>query len=150
MKNSIKAIVIHEGRILLNLCSSGFGEYYALPGGGQRDGETMFEAVTREVSEESGYAIQPLRLVGLFEKVSPLRGADDDCGHKIYFVAACKLLSINPDKPTEHDNCQIDSVWVNLRELPNINLFPLALRDNILAMYDSQDVIYIGSEKQRG
>jgi len=35
VRNSAKAIVLHEGKILVNRCVSRFGEYYALPGGGQ-------------------------------------------------------------------------------------------------------------------
>ena len=37
-RNSAKAIVLHEGRILVNRCVSRFGTYYALPGGGQKNG----------------------------------------------------------------------------------------------------------------
>ena len=53
IRNSAKAIVLHEGKILVNRCSSRFGEYYALPGGGQRTGEMLQETVKRELLEET-------------------------------------------------------------------------------------------------
>ena len=59
IRNSAKAIVIDRGRILLNRCTSRFGEYYALPGGGQNPGETLIETVKRELLEETGYEVNP-------------------------------------------------------------------------------------------
>ena len=51
------------GKLLVNRCTSRFGEYYALPGGGQREGgETLLEAVRRELLEETGYRVLPMRL----------------------------------------------------------------------------------------
>ena len=67
VRNSAKALVLHEGKILVNRCTSRFGDYYALPGGGQREGETLLEAVRRELLEETGFRVVPLRLSGLYE-----------------------------------------------------------------------------------
>src|SRR5699024_566285 len=57
VRNSAKALVLHEGKILVNRCTSRFGDYYALPGGGQREGETLLEAVRRELLEETGFRV---------------------------------------------------------------------------------------------
>ena len=46
--------------MLVNRCASRFGEYYALPGGGQHTGEMLAETVRRELLEETGYAVVPL------------------------------------------------------------------------------------------
>ena len=150
VRNSAKAIVIDEGRILLNRCTSRFGEYYALPGGGQNPGETLTEAVARELMEETGYSIKPMRLSGIYERISE-RPGDDDRGlcHKIYFVFLCRLLSGEPQRPTEHDKFQIGLEWVNVKDIPTSNLFPHAIRDNILSMLSFGETIYIGSEKEK-
>ena len=55
VRNSAKAIVLNDGKILVNRCISKFGEYYALPGGGQHTGEMLNETVKRELLEETGY-----------------------------------------------------------------------------------------------
>ena len=53
-RNSAKGLVIHNGKLLVNKCISRFGEYYALPGGGQHTGEMLGETVKRELLEETG------------------------------------------------------------------------------------------------
>ena len=53
VRNSAKALVLNDGKILVNRCVSRFGDYYALPGGGQREGETLLEAVRRELLEDT-------------------------------------------------------------------------------------------------
>lgn len=151
IRNSAKAIVIDCGRILLNRCTSRFGEYYALPGGGQNSGETLIEAVKRELLEETGYEVKPMRLSGIYERVADRPGADgDSICHKIYFVFLCKLASDTPRQPTEHDRFQIGLEWVKLKDVRTSNLFPHAIRDNIGALIGSGETIYIGSEKERG
>ena len=80
-RNSAKAIVLSRGKILVNRCVSRFGEYYALPGGGQRTGEMLTETVRRELLEETGYTVTPIRLSGIYERIS--EGREDGANHKI-------------------------------------------------------------------
>ena len=150
IRNSAKAIVISEGRILLNRCTSRFGEYFALPGGGQNPGETLLEAVKREVLEETGYSVTPLRLSGIYERIAQRPGfGEDNLCHKLYFIFLCKLVNDRPQKPTEHDKFQIGLEWVNLKDIATSNMFPHAIRDNIPALIGAGETIYIGSEKER-
>ena len=51
---SAKALILDEGRLLLNKCVSHAGVYYTLPGGGIEPGETPEQAVLRELKEECG------------------------------------------------------------------------------------------------
>lgn len=53
------AVVIDDGRMLLIRRASGaYVDYWAVPGGRQRHGETMREAAAREVLEETGLVIE--------------------------------------------------------------------------------------------
>ena len=57
IRSTAKAIILHEGRILLNRCAdSRNGIYYALPGGGQNQFEPLEDAVVRECLEETATA----------------------------------------------------------------------------------------------
>ena len=109
-RNSAKAIVINNGKLLVNRCESRFGEYFTLPGGGQKDGEMLTETVKRELLEETGYSVKPLRLSGIYERVS--EGRDEGLCHKIYFIFLCRLESGERKIPSEIDRFQIDSTWI--------------------------------------
>ena len=146
VRNSAKAIVVHEGRMLVNRCMSKFGEYYALPGGGQHTGEMLSETVRRELLEETGYAVVPLRLSGIYERIS--EGRRDGNSHKIYFIFLCRLADETRRPPTETDRFQIGSEWIDIREVHRCNLFPRAIRDNISGLIGHGETIFIGSEKR--
>ena len=60
---SIKAIIIHEGKLLVESCDYGRGRFSKLPGGGHQWGETMEQALIRECREELNLEVQPLQLV---------------------------------------------------------------------------------------
>ena len=147
-RNSAKAIVINNGKLLVNRCQSRFGEYYTLPGGGQRTGEMLTETVRRELLEETGYAVKPLRLSGIYERISCSR--DDGQCHKIYFIFLCRLISGNRLTPTETDRFQLGTEWIPLSEVAGRNLFPRAIRDNLKSLTGYGETIFIGSEKEKG
>ncbi len=71
IRNSAKALLLStDGRVLLNRCVTSSGEeYFDLPGGGQHVYETMEEAVVREVLEETGLAVEPVRFAALCEEI---------------------------------------------------------------------------------
>ena len=66
IENSAKAIIIENGAILLiryrDSTEMGLGDWYSLPGGRQRFGETVAEALVRECREEIGAEVRPQRL----------------------------------------------------------------------------------------
>lgn len=146
-RNSAKAVVINNGKLLVNRCHSRFGEYFTLPGGGQRTGEMLTETVRRELLEETGYSVTPLRLSGIYERVSS--GRDEGQCHKIYFIFLCRLDSGRQLEPTETDRFQIGTDWIPLKEAGSRNLFPRAIRDNLRSLTGYGETIYIGSEKDR-
>ena len=147
VRNSAKALVYHEGCILLNRCISRFGEYYALPGGGQNPGELLTEAVTRELREETGLSVKPVRMCGIYECISP--PGRDNSTHKLYCIFLCELTDEKALPPTEPDACQIDQRWVPLEDIRKINLFPRTIRNNISRMIQSRHTIYLGSERKK-
>ena len=147
VRNSAKALVLHEGKILVNRCTSRFGDYYALPGGGQREGETLLEAVRRELLEETGFRVVPLRLSGLYERVCENRA--DGASHKLYFIFLCHLAEEQGGAPTERDRFQVGMEWIDASELRRRNLFPRAIRDNLPALLGAGETIYLGSERER-
>lgn len=149
IRNSAKALILHEGKLLLNRCISRLGVYYALPGGGQHDGELLTEAVRREVMEETGLSVDPMRMSAIFERVS--EGRDGSVTHKMYFVFLCKYNSDIPqEEPVERDAYQTGMEWVPLEKVKKANLFPRVIRENLPALIEMGETVYLGSERRGG
>ena len=62
IRTSAKALVIKDGRALAIRLRDADGEFYIMPGGGQRAGELLPEAARREVLEETGLRVSPREL----------------------------------------------------------------------------------------
>ena len=150
IRNSAKALILHDGKLLLNKCISRLGVYYALPGGGQHDGELLTEAVRREVLEETGLTIEPMRLSAVFERVTPGREGNVNA-HKMYFVFLCKPdKSVPAAEPSERDLYQVGMEWLTLKQASEAPLFPRVIRDNLPALIDYGETLFLGSEKRGG
>ena len=59
-------VIIEDGKVLLGLRRD--IEWWNLPGGGMELGETVDEALCREVLEETGLEVRVGRLVGIYSK----------------------------------------------------------------------------------
>jgi len=150
IRNSAKALILHDGKLLLNKCVSRLGVYYALPGGGQHDGELLTEAVKREVLEETGLTVEPMRLSAIFERVTDNRDGNINA-HKMYFVFLCRYLpDVAPVEPVERDAYQTGMEWLPIEEAQKSSLFPKVIRDNLPSLLTYGETIYLGSERRGG
>jgi ADP-ribose pyrophosphatase YjhB (NUDIX family) len=60
----VTGIVVEDGRLLLlNQDTPNTGRSWSLPGGKLEDGETLAEALVREMKEETGLDVEPGRLL---------------------------------------------------------------------------------------
>ncbi|GGG70204.1 NUDIX domain-containing protein [Paenibacillus radicis (ex Gao et al. 2016)] len=58
IRNSAKALIIKDGKMLAIKLDDNGDVFYIMPGGGQNTGETLTDAVKREVAEELGIEIR--------------------------------------------------------------------------------------------
>lgn len=64
------AVVIRDNAVLLvERAREPHKGYWSLPGGVVETGETLVEAVRREVREETGLQVEPLAVVEIFERI---------------------------------------------------------------------------------
>jgi ADP-ribose pyrophosphatase YjhB (NUDIX family) len=63
VKVRVTGIVIEDGRLLLLNQDTDTGRSWSLPGGKLEDGETLAEALVREMKEETGLDVEPGRLL---------------------------------------------------------------------------------------
>ena len=144
-----KAIILHENKVLLNKSHrEDSGDYYALPGGGQNQYETMADAVIRECLEETGYSVIPETLVAVHEEiyVNPeFQRHHPEHSHKIFHIFRCSLASEEKTKPLEMDTNQTGSCWIYLADVPGIRLFPARVHERFLDTVKAVQPLYLGS-----
>src|ERR1700686_3253173 len=63
---AVSALIFSEGKVLLALRRD--IDWWNLPGGGMEVGETVDEALLREVIEETGLEVEIEQLVGVYSK----------------------------------------------------------------------------------
>lgn len=71
----VDAVLLIDGRLVLVRQSRGCGKaYYLLPGGGVEYGETLQDALVREVREETGLVCSPGPLLFVNDSIAPHGG----------------------------------------------------------------------------
>ena len=129
---SAKAIVIEDGRLLLLRMRDREGDWYLLPGGGQRRGESLTDAVRRECAEEIGATVE----VGEIALVRDYIGAhhefaDEDAdSHQVEIMFLCRLAAgERPRLGDGPDTGQLGVEWVALDRLDGIRVYPSGLAE---------------------
>ena len=112
---AVSAAIWRDGRILLARRARAPGrDLFSLPGGVVETGETLAEAVTREVLEETGLTVEPVRLAGYREAI--LRDADGRVErHFVIFAFACRWRAGEPIASDEVS----ESRWVAPEDVVN-------------------------------
>ncbi len=154
IRNSAKAVIIEDGRLLVIVNQRENGRYHILPGGGQAGGETLHEALRRECLEELGAEIEIGGLLYLREYISHNHGfvIDDGGAHQVEFMFACRLKTRpSHEAAPAPDTWQIGVEWIPLDELENILLYPEALIPYLMDAGESspgvERPIYLGDVK---
>lgn len=69
---SARAIVIIDGKLIAMYRERDGRVYYTFPGGGKEKGETLEECVKREVLEEFGMVVEPIKKVYIYESAKSI------------------------------------------------------------------------------
>ena len=69
MRVRVTGVVVEDGRILLLNQDTDTGRSWSLPGGKLEAGETLAEALVREMKEETGLDVEPGRLLYVCDHV---------------------------------------------------------------------------------
>ncbi|XVV05289.1 NUDIX hydrolase [Actinosynnema sp. CA-248983] len=94
---------------------------YAIPGGGQDVGETLAQAVVREVDEETGIHVEVTGLVGLYSNPNHVI-AYDDGEVRQEFSICFRAQPIGGELRTSNESKEV--LWVEPNRLPDLDIHP--------------------------
>jgi len=163
IRNACKALLVRDGKILLNKNLNTIGSiawglpdgavYYDLPGGGQNQYETLAETVVRECLEETGYTVEVKRLAAVYEEISMnerFRAQYEKHAHRVHFIFQCEVTNEPRATETEKDMDMLQSEWVEVADVENLPLYPVAVKENLRRMLTAEDALFLGSKREGG
>lgn len=126
----VTAIVLKEASVLLMYRRNHGKEYYTFPGGGLDAGETVEQALVREMLEETSVKVIPKRLLYQVEwdnrTVQYFFLAD--------YVSGTPMLGDYNERALMREDPEqyYRPEWVKLAELPRLLLYPLEVADKLI------------------
>lgn len=148
LRNSAKALIIKDGKLLCTRNLSQFNEiYYLLPGGGQEPGETILETLARECREEVGLEVSALELryvrdyIGKNHEFNHIHGDV----HQVEYIFVCDVIS-EAAGASGHtpDYYQVGVEWVEISRLSELRLYPQILKKLIGPRGALSGSVYLG------
>ena len=118
---AVRGVCARAGQYLTLI---GIHGYYSFPGGGVEDGETLRDALHREILEECGYTVTNVDeeiAVIIEQRLLENNGKYYRC--KNYFFL-CDVTLEPTDQPQSEeikDKLQMRPVWVSLQEAASVN-----------------------------
>jgi 8-oxo-dGTP diphosphatase len=113
---AVSAAIVRDGKILVvRRARAPAHGLYTLPGGVVEVGETLMEAVAREVREETGMTVKPVALAGFREAVA--RDAQDRVER--HFVILCFAARWQAGEPVLNEELD-EARWIDPAELAGL------------------------------
>lgn len=128
-RNTSRAIVVHNGKILLMERWRDGKHYFSIPGGGIEAGESLEAAAAREIEEETSLKVTVLRQLYEFQN-----------GKNYHYFFLCEYQSGEPHLPPGSEEAQagprnrFKPLWIptgELADLPFVGYF-LPVRNLLL------------------
>ena len=132
----VGGVLIKNNKILL---TKG-GDDYSLPGGHSQIGEASQETIVREFKEETGLDVEPLNVISTYENF--WKWDEKNC-HQLCIYYRLKMINENQKLVPNPDTKETKYIWIELKQLNNINLYPIGISDQILnKVTDNTHFIY--------
>lgn len=142
-----QAVVFDAGRLLCARHEKRGRSYWVLPGGHVDPGETVWEAVVREMAEETGLEVRSGRLWAMAEFVAPGRHVVE-CAFAVTGWSGELAPGSDPDAG-DHPASLVDVAWLDRERFTAAPFRPGVLERRLLERWDDPEApaIYLGVER---
>lgn len=141
IRNSAKALIIKDGKMLASKINDKGDVFYIMPGGGQDTEELLPDTVKRECAEELGIVVETKSLVFVVE------GLHGEAFHRVDLVFLCEYIGEIKNAEIHGDTNQIGFEWLSIENLMNEPLYPSKLRLQIIRLFNNEKTdVYLGNE----
>jgi len=128
---AVSAAIVRDGKLLVvRRARAPAHGLYTLPGGVVEVGETLMEAVAREVREETGMTVEPVALAGFREAL--VRDAQDRVER--HFVILCFAARWQAGEPVLNEELD-EARWIDPAELAGLKT-TAGLAEIVAAAFD--------------
>lgn len=130
----VSAVIVHAGRVLLvERAHEPLKGEWSVPGGALELGETLEQGMLREVLEETGLRVKPIRIADVIDRI-----ARDEQGRVQYhYVLVDFLCHLSEGQSADAVVCTSDAVrarWAAPNELDGVRDFTVNVIRKALAM----------------
>lgn len=147
IRNSVKAIIIRDKKLLAIRNTTDGDDWYLLPGGGQNHGETLTEALKRECMEEASVEIEVGDILFIRDYISRNHefAEEENNAHQVEFVFHCTIASdAQPGMGPVTDIWQTGVEWISLNRLSEFDIYPSLLKEILADGVPEKHIIYLG------
>ncbi|MBO4569874.1 MAG: NUDIX domain-containing protein [Clostridia bacterium] len=142
-----RAIIVHEGKLVSMYREREGRVFYTFPGGRIEENETEVDCVKREVFEEFGIVVKPIKKVYIYENQRAIEH---------FYLSEWVSGEFGTGNGEEFQNNQTNGVYIpkliNIEEIPNLPLMPPEIASAFYNDYTNnneelrEDVKYIYGE----
>ncbi len=147
VRTSAKAVIIRDGSLLAVKNHSDGMDWYILPGGGQRHGENLTDALKRECLEEIAIPVHPGDILFVRDYISRNHefAREDGDAHQVEFMFHCTIEDgAEPAMGPGADKWQTGVAWLPLNRLSEYALYPKQLKNVLKEGLPGIHPVYLG------
>ena len=147
IRNSVKAIIIQDGKLLCNENEDARGIFYCVPGGGQEYQESLTDALVRECMEEISVPVEVGELLFVRDYIGRNHNGQKRLRrvHQVEFFFRCQIdENAQPQMGTGPDHYQIGVAWVPIDELEQRQFYPKDMIKWLKDLDNTERPVYLG------
>lgn len=116
---SARAIIIHEGKLVSMYREKQDRVFYTFPGGGMNEGESEEECVRREVMEEFGLVVQPIKKVYRYERSTSIEHF-----YLVEWISGEFGSGVGEEFQDDRNNGVYIPKFIEISQIPSLPLMP--------------------------